>query len=193
MRKTVFGFTFLFLIVVCLFLGCNSGTDTPKVDKFSAIPLIKLPFKSRCDKFPRVQVLGNYTVPLSRKLSEDTSTYFGKIVKGDLTILIKNQKNSQSPVLFVVNLAGMTIDSLILFDRLCFIGTDSYYLPWIEITKDLTVIRTDTSYHSVIKHRDKPMTKNIYEVEISTDTTLTIDRFHISNTGKITLSKTDEQ
>lgn len=165
------------------------SVDKPEKSDTYTIPDIQLPFKIRCDNFPRVHDSINFTIPPPKHLIEDTSTFFGKIVKGDLTILIKNKTNDYSPILYTVDKTGKIVDTLKLLDRPCFVGTDSHYLPWIEITKDLTITRTDTSYYSELKSADNPKTKKTYELTMTTDTAITIDKFIIASNGQITKTK----
>ena len=188
----------LFILTVSLALtALTSCVDSHKetdssstVTSTQTIPTLQLPLKIRCDNFPRVLDSIGFSNAAYKHLAQDTSTYFGKIIKGDLTVLIKNKNKIQSPILHTVDKNGQTVDSLVLFDRLCYVGVDSDYLPWIEITNDLTVIRTDTSYYSrQIKNTDNPKTKEIYEIAITTDTTINIDRFKIDNFGKISKTK----
>jgi hypothetical protein len=171
--------------------SCNSGLD--RSDKINMndekkIPDIQLPFKIRCDNFPGVHDSINFPNFPPKDSPKDIAIYYGKILKGDLTILIKNRNKIQSPILYTVGKNGRTIDSLVLFDRPCYIGTDSHYLPWIEITKDLKVIRTDTSYYSGFNNTFNSLTKE-NELRISTDSTVTTDIFIIDNFGKITWTK----
>jgi hypothetical protein len=177
------------LIIFSVVLGCCNSpaerTSSLSMD-IQTIPEIQLPLKIRCDNFPGVIDSINSPTVQHNKSSDNISIYFGKILKGDLTILIKNK--IQSPILYTLSKAGLVVDSLVLFDRLCYIGTDSHYLPWINITKDLTVIRTDTSYYSGLNNTLNPLTKK-NELTLSSDSTITTDIFKIDNFGKITKTK----
>ncbi len=89
------------------------------------------------------------------------------------------------------------LDSLALFDKPCYsyistvkkFGVDSDYLPWIEITKDLTVIRTDTSYKHRLEQVECVPPRGSMCPSFVTDTLIMVDKFIIDNNGQITKAK----
>jgi hypothetical protein len=167
-----------FAYILLLLSSCNSHQDTANKETvtnnsikkiFQTIPEITLPLKIRCENIP------------DRRLT-DSTIYYGKITKGDLTILLKNKINDKAPVMYSNNRAGQILDSLILFKQECYLGVDSQYDPWIEITKDLKVILTDTAYNQVSK--TGKIKGKIVTVTLTYDTTITRESFNINSSGK---------
>lgn len=176
-------------------IGTSQTPDSP------IIPCIQLPFK-----IPPRQSLSrswhdsiNFTTPPPKYLIEDTSTFFGYIVKGKSYSFNKNKRNNQSPILYTLDKEREMLDSLALFDKPCYsyisdsckkiLGVDSDYLPWIEITKDLTVIRTDTSYKHRLEQVECVPPRGSMCPSFVTDTLIMVDKFIIDNNGQITKAK----
>jgi hypothetical protein len=175
--------------------SCDNSTkqaDNPSaLTSIQTIPEIQLPLKIRCDNFPRVKDSINFSTIYNRGLVSDTATYFGKITRSEwVTIIIKNRDRIQSPILYSFGKYGEALDTLVLFDKVCFVGVDSQYLPWIEITKDLRIIRTDTSYYMSHKLPDQSSPKKRYTVVTqTTDTIITTDNFFIDHIGYVQRQK----
>lgn len=91
---------------------------------------------------------------------------------------------AQSPILLSVDEEGKTIDSLQLFERRPYVGTDTYYLPWIEISKTGIVTRTDTSYYYAYRPLKNDSKEKIQAQEMYRERAIHVEKFKISPLGK---------
>lgn len=177
-------FVVLFLLAACK----ETKTDNPPAQQLvqDRIPELKLPLKIKCDDFPGIRDSSYFPAFVTKEDYAAFSEYFGKITMSGFTILIKNKSTKQSPVLFTIAANGHTIDSLCLFEKTCYIGTDSQYVPWIEITDELRILRTDTQYYSlIVADSTRTHGKEILFLKQKTDTVISNDKYKISEAGLI--------
>ncbi|MGV3612567.1 MAG: hypothetical protein ACO1N0_16530 [Fluviicola sp.] len=90
----------------------------------------------------------------------------------------------QSPVLFSVDEEGKTIDSLQLFERRPYVGTDTYYLPWIEISKKGIITTTDTSFYYTSKPAKTNNKEQLEVQEMYRERAIHVEIVKISSHGK---------
>lgn len=109
-----------------------------------------------------------------------------------IELLYKDSAHGVIPYLLTKNNFGGTIDSLNLTSKPCYMGTDSWYYPLIEIKNNKTVIVTDSSYNTshtgfeTIQSKDgQNVTLLIGESELS----IVEDKYQINNDGTFSLPK----
>ncbi len=142
-----------------------------------SIPEINLPFKLRCDSF-------------LDKAANDPMPYFGKVTKGNLVIVISDRIEGNSPVLYTLNRKGSILDSLVVFSNPCtYVNETAQYEPWLEITKNLQVIITDSTYTTdssidTTKMVNGYPTYRVFHVPVQNQV-----KYHIGNDGDISVVK----
>ncbi len=143
------------------------------------IPKLTLPLNIRAENF--FQKSDKNLGHMKDQLIKDSLLYVGQIETNKLIIFLKKKQGKIGPILYTTNKKNnKVIDTLLLFEKQVYVGTDSYYLPWITINKDLEITRTDTSYYyqPIISWPDGK------DVSVR-DTFIQIDRFKINKYGYI--------
>lgn len=177
--------TFRLAIPLLLLIACNRPDPAPQQEPFADVPELSLPYRINCFDYPGMREDAHMGVFTARDTGQVIPKWIGKITRGNLIILLEGKRGDASPLLFTADRSGFTKDTLALFDKPCYIGVDSDYLPWIEITEDLTVIRSDTAYRSVPASGDDPSTPKLLEMAMKTDTVISIAKYKIESSGVI--------
>lgn len=90
-----------------------------------------------------------YTVDTNRILSIKDSIWKLKI-DNQLAVLIKKHLTEDRLLAYTMDVNHHLVDSIVLFDRNCYIGTCSSYFPWLKISLDKKICWSDTSYYTSI-------------------------------------------
>lgn len=165
-----------FSIFMLIIASCseNELSIKPKIQ----IPKLTIPLKIRAERF--FQKSDNNLGHLRDKLIKDSLLYVGQIETNRFTIFLKKKQGELGPIIYTTDKKNIVIDTLLLFEKQVYIGTDSYYLPWITINKNLEITITDTSYYY------QPIISLPLGKDISvSDTFIHIDRFQINKYGYI--------
>ena len=143
------------------------------------IPKLTLPLNIRAERFFRKS--DNNLGHMKDQLIKDSLLYVGQIETNRFIIFLKKKQGKIGPILYTTNKKNnKVIDTLLLFEKQVFVGTDCFYLPWITINKDFEITRTDTSYYY------QPIISLPDGKDVSVrDTFIHIDRFKINKYGYI--------
>jgi hypothetical protein len=167
-----------FLSIFVLIIASCNGHDVSNDSKIN-IPRLRLPLKIRAEKFFQKADSNNLNI-FKQNLIKDTFLFVGKIETKKFDIYLKKKHGGTGPIIYTMNKNNKGIDTLLLFEKQVYVGTDSYYLPWITINSELEITRTDTSYHfqPIISWPDGK------DVSVR-DTFIYIKRFQINKFGYI--------
>jgi hypothetical protein len=163
-----------FSIFIWILTSCtaNEVSNEPQIQ----IPKLSLPLKIRAERF--FQKSDNNLGHIANQLIKDSLLYVGQIETNNFSIFLKKKQGELGPIIYTTDIKNQAIDTLLLFDKQVYVGTDSYYLPWITINKNLEITRSDTSVHY------QP-TLSLSEGKTVTvrNTLIHVDRFQINKFG----------
>lgn len=165
-----------FLCIILIIASCNDSqkSNEPTIE----IPRLTLPVKIRAERF--YQKSDSDNLSYLKESIKDTLLFVGQIETNRFTIYLKKKQGEIAPIIYTTDKNNKVIDTLYLFEKTVYSGTDSYYLPWILINKKLEITRTDTSYYY------QPIISLPEGKDVSVrDTFIHIDRFQINKYGYI--------
>lgn len=151
----------------------SSSNENAKI----TIPNLSLPVKIHAVNFFQAADSMSFFI-FKNQLKRDSLLFVGKISADRFNIFLKKKQGEQAPILYTADSKNKIIDTLILFERNCYVGIDSGYLPWIIINEELEILRTDTVYinnYNIMKGQGM----------VSVDTFIHIDRYQIDKSGRI--------
>jgi len=163
-------------IYIWIIASCseNEVSNEPTIQ----IPKLTIPLKIRAERF--FQDSDNNLGHMKDQLLKDSLLYVGQVETNRFTIFLKKKHGEIGPIIYTTDKTNKVIDTLFLFEKQVYVGTDSYYLPWITINKNLEITRTDTSYYY------QPIISLPEGKDVSVrDTFINIDRFQINKYGYI--------
>jgi len=107
-----------------------------------------------------------------------------------IELLYRDSAHGVIPYLLTKNNFGDTIDSLDLTTKPCYMGTDSWYYPLIEIKNNKTVIVTDSSYyttHSGFETIQSENGRNVICPIGEQELYISEDKYQVNNDGTFSL------
>lgn len=175
MIKQIFFSSFLCFIVIIASCDDREKSNEPTIE----IPRLTLPLKIRAERF--YQKSDSDNLSYLKESINDTLLFVGQIETNRFTIYLKKKQGEIGPIIYTTDKNSKVIDTLFLYEKTVYLGTDSYYLPWILINNKLEITRTDTSYYY------QPMMSLPDGKDVSIrDTFIRTDRFQINKYGFIT-------
>jgi hypothetical protein len=154
------------LSILLLLAACSSRPEKAEEGTLAAFPTLTLPVEKHGMQF--------------------LDTLTKKATVGKVTLLFTYKKDADSPIIYSLDTTGTYIDTLFLFSKKPYHGTDSSYDPWVSISKDGIIMCTDTSVYLNSKNAGNLKTGT---VEVSRDTMIYSDKFEVDASGKIRIAE----